>query len=254
VLGGHYIYHYLVEPGYIKNILIQKFPGKKVIDPLPPAVRHKSPVEMLCVDGAAMGGLHTLIHQLILPGHEQRVTLRLLSTGAREMLVAAVRRPPRRVRPRLMLERAGEGRLHGRHIEGADGRACNAVLRRGEDRVEHPLLGRVVHALDLVVVKGIVARERAVEAGLQVGGPVVLEDQAAAAVLLTDAGDAGVDRLAAIHVLHRRLPEEEVGKVFGLEGADKVGLGQPDGVVLDRTQGRLYGGEDSLKRCTWKYK
>jgi hypothetical protein len=29
VLGGHHIHHYLVEPGYIQNIFIQKFPGKK---------------------------------------------------------------------------------------------------------------------------------------------------------------------------------------------------------------------------------
>ena len=56
----------------------------------------------------------------------------------------------------------------------------------------------------------------------------------AAPVVLADAGDAGVDRLAAVHVLHRRLPEQEVDKVLCLEGAHKVGLGQPHRVVLKR--------------------
>jgi len=93
-----------------------------------------------------------------------------------------------------------------------------------------------VHRLDLVEVERVVTRNGAVQPGLQERGPVVLQDQISSSVVLADASDPGVDGLAAVDVLDGRLPEHEVDEVVRLEGADKVGLGQPERVVLDRPE------------------
>ena len=55
---------------------------------------------------------------------------------------------------------------------------------------------------------------------------------AATLVVFADARNARVDRLAAVHVLHGSLAEQEVHEVLRLKGADKVGLSQPHRVVL----------------------
>ena len=86
---------------------------------------------------------------------------------------------------------------------------------------------------DLVEVVGELAGDGAVEPGLEVGGPVLVQDVLAAGVLLADPGHPRVDGLAAVHVLSRHLAEEEVDVVADLVGADKVGLVQHVGVVLD---------------------
>ena len=119
-----------------------------------------------------MRGLHTLIHQLILSRQEQRIALRLLP--ALKVIVNAVSWAPRGVWPGLMLERARKGRLHRRDIETAHGGARDAILPGVERGVEQALLRHVDHALDLVIVEGIVAGNGAVQPGLEKGRPVVL--------------------------------------------------------------------------------
>lgn len=54
------------------------------------------------------------------------------------------------------------------------------------------------------------------------GGPVLVENIPTAGVPLADAGNARVDRLAAVDVLHGRFAEEEVHVVAHLKGAHKV--------------------------------
>ena len=93
-----------------------------------------------------------------------------------------------------------------------------------------------MHGLDLVVVERIVSWNRAVEPGFEVGRPVVFEDQISPSVVLADARNPRVDGLAAVDVLHRRFPEYEVDEFVRLERPDKVGLGKPERVVLDRSE------------------
>lgn len=66
-------------------------------------------------------------------------------------------------------------------------------------------------ALQLVVVKGDFSRARAVEPSLREGGPGVLQEEASAHVVLADPRHPGEHHLPAV-VLHRRLPQEEVGE------------------------------------------
>lgn len=93
----------------------------------------------------------------------------------------------------------------------------------GEDPVQQLLLGHVEGALQLVVVEGDLAGPRAVEPRLHECGPRVLQQKAAAHVVLADARHPREDHLATV-VLYRRLAEEEVGEAANLVDGDKVGL------------------------------
>ena len=93
----------------------------------------------------------------------------------------------------------------------------------GEDAVEQLQLGQVKGPLQLVVVEGDLPRARAVQPGLHEGGPRVLQQEAAADVVLAHPPGAREHHAAAV-VLHRVLPEEEVGEVADVIGGDKVGF------------------------------
>lgn len=93
----------------------------------------------------------------------------------------------------------------------------------GENAVEQLQLGQVEGALQLVVVEGDLAGPRAVEPRLHERGPGVLQQEAAAHVVLADARHPREDHLAAV-VLHRRLAQEEVGEAADLVDGDEVGL------------------------------
>lgn len=93
----------------------------------------------------------------------------------------------------------------------------------GEDPVEQLLLCHVEGALQLVVVEGDLAGARAVEPRLHERGPCVLQQEAAAHVVLADACHPREDHLAAV-ILHRRLAQEEVGEAADLIDGDEVGL------------------------------
>ena len=97
----------------------------------------------------------------------------------------------------------------------------------GEDAVDEVLLRQVEGALQLVVVEGDLAGARAVEPGLHERGPGVLQQEAAADVVLADPRHPGVDRLAAV-VLHGVLPQEEEGEEADVVGRDEVGLCQEE--------------------------
>ena len=185
------------------------------------------------IQGSHGRRLNSLINQLVLPRVGVLVRLAAL---ALEVRVVGSDRAPGGVGLGLLLEGSVERVLNGAHVEAADGRTRDAVLRSRKRRVHHRLRLDEVDRLDLVEVERIVARNGAVQPGLQEGGPVVLEDQIPAAVVLADASDSGVDGLAAVDVLDGGFPEHEVDEVVGLERPDKVGLSQPERVVLDRSE------------------
>ncbi len=104
-----------------------------------------------------------------------------------------------------------------------------------EDGIEpRVIIWDLVHVLYLVEVVGELPGDGAVEPGLQVGRPILVEDVLAACVALADACNARVDTLAAVHVLDGNLTEEEVDILADLVGADKVRLVKVVRVVLDR--------------------
>ena len=79
-------------------------------------------------------------------------------------------------------------------------------------------------------------RQGAVEPGLHERGPRVFEDDLTSGVVLADARHAGIDDLAAVHVLDGHLAEEKVNVVIGFEGADEFRVVEPFAVVLHRPQ------------------
>lgn len=93
----------------------------------------------------------------------------------------------------------------------------------GENAVEQLQLGQVKGPLQLVVVEGDLPRARAVQPGLHEGGPRVLQQEAAPDVVFAHPPGAGEHHPAAV-VLHRVLPEEEVGEVADVVGGDEVGF------------------------------
>lgn len=93
----------------------------------------------------------------------------------------------------------------------------------GENAVEQLQLGQVKGPLELVVVEGDLPWTRAVQPGLHEGGPGVLQQEAATDVVLAHPPGAREHHPAAV-VLHRVLPEEEVGEVADVIGGDEVGL------------------------------
>ena len=104
----------------------------------------------------------------------------------------------------------------------------------GEHCVEPRIIVRnLVDTLDLVEKVGKLPGNRTVEPGLEVGGPVLVQDVLAPGVPLADPRNPGVDALPAVHVLHGNLAEEEVDVLPDLVGADKVRLVEVVGVVLD---------------------
>ena len=107
----------------------------------------------------------------------------------------------------------------------------------GEDAVEQLHLGQVEGALQLVVVEGDLPGPGAVEPRLHEGGPGVLKQEAAPDVVLADAAGAREHRAPAV-VLHRVLPEEEVGEVADVVGRDEVGLWVRRGEGRHRKSGR----------------
>lgn len=92
-----------------------------------------------------------------------------------------------------------------------------------EDPVDKVLLGQVEGTLQLVVVEGDLARAGAVEPGLHECGPRVLQQEAAPDVILAHAGHPRVHGAPTV-MLHRVLPQEEVGKQPNIEGCYKVWL------------------------------
>ena len=70
-----------------------------------------------------------------------------------------------------------------------------AVLWRVKDPIDNSVVGLVTGALDLVEVERHLAGDGAVEPGLQVARPVVLEPLGAALVVFADAGYPGVNSL-----------------------------------------------------------
>lgn len=76
---------------------------------------------------------------------------------------------------------------------------------------------------DLVEVERVLPGHRAIESALEEGRPEVPEARlAAASVALANACHTGVHALAAVHVLHRSLSEEEEYEVFVLEGVHEI--------------------------------
>ena len=100
-----------------------------------------------------------------------------------------------------------EGGEHVRELEAADGAAGDGVVCRREDAVKDLLvLGRPAinrlgafdeagRRLDLVEVERNLARDGAVEPGLEEGGPLVVELVSAALVVLAHASDSRIDAL-----------------------------------------------------------
>lgn len=93
----------------------------------------------------------------------------------------------------------------------------------GEDPVDEVLLRQVEGTLQLVVVEGDLARAGAVEPGLHERGPRVLQQEAAAHVILAYSGHTRIHCASAV-MLHRVLPQEEVGEQPDVVGCHKVWL------------------------------
>ena len=92
-----------------------------------------------------------------------------------------------------------------------------------ENAVEQLQLRQVKRPLQLVVVEGYLSWSGAVQPGLHEGGPRVLQEEAAADVVLAHTPRAGKHRPATV-VLHRVFSEEEVGEVADIVGRDEVGF------------------------------
>lgn len=122
--------------------------------------------------------------------------------------------------------------MHLSNVKAANGRSHQPVCAGRKGRIELGLVrGQLVDVLDFVEVKRKLARDAAVEARLQVGGPVLVQDVLAAGVLLADARDPRVHCLAAVDVLDGRFAEEKVHVLADVERTDKVGLWKDKGKV-----------------------
>lgn len=84
-------------------------------------------------------------------------------------------------------------------------------------------LRQIESALQLIIVEWDFSWSGAVHPGLHKRGPRVLQEEAAADVVLADPPDAGKHRPPAV-VLHRVFSEEEVGEVGDVVGGDEVWL------------------------------
>ena len=101
----------------------------------------------------------------------------------------------------LSFESALEALLDFAHPEAADGTARNRVVRRVEDPKDHVALSGghdVAHGLYFVEVEGVVARDGAVEPGLEESRPLVAESARTTSIVLAYA------RHTAVHTLWRR--------------------------------------------------
>lgn len=108
--------------------------------------------------------------------------------------------------------------MHLSDVETTHRRPNQPVGAGGEGGVEFALVRRqLVHILDLVEVERKLARDAAVDASLQIGGPVLVEDVLATGVFLADPRDTRVDGLSAVDVLDGSLPEEEVHVLTDVE-------------------------------------
>lgn len=115
--------------------------------------------------------------------------------------------------------------MHFSNVKAANRRTHQPIGARRERCIEFGLVRRqLVHVLNLVEVERELARDAAVDAGLQVGGPVLVQNVLATGVLFADAGNPRVDRLAAVDVLHGRFPEEEIDVLADVKRSDKVGF------------------------------
>lgn len=84
-----------------------------------------------------------------------------------------------------------EGSLNLVNVEAAYGRSNQAISARRECGKEAALVvGQLVYRLDLVEVEWELAGDAAVEAGLQVGGPIMGQQVLPTHILLANAGDA----------------------------------------------------------------
>ena len=73
------------------------------------------------------------------------------------------------------------------------------------------------HALNLVQVEGVLARDRAVEACFEERGPCGARVLPKTRVVLAHSGNPGENGLAAVHVFNRSLAEEKVDKALKKE-------------------------------------
>lgn len=111
------------------------------------------------------------------------------------------------------------------YIIAADGRSNQSIGAGRKRGIELGfVVGQLVYGLDLVEVERELAGYAAVDARLQVGRPVLVENVLPANVSLADSCDARVDRLAAVYVLDGRLPEEEVDVVVNVETSHEIRL------------------------------
>ena len=101
----------------------------------------------------------------------------------------------------LSFEGALETLLNFAHPEAADSTARNRVVRRVEDPKDHVALPGghdVAHGLDFVEVEGVVARDGAVEPGLEERRPLVAESVRTTSIVLA------YPCHTAVHTLGRR--------------------------------------------------
>lgn len=70
------------------------------------------------------------------------------------------------------------------------------------------------HPLDLVKVKRVVPRHRAVQSRFQIRRPRILGFVRTALIVLANAGHAGKHRFAAVYVFHGGFSEEKIDEVL----------------------------------------
>jgi hypothetical protein len=111
------------------------------------------------------------------------------------------------------------------NVIAAHGRTDQAIGAGRKGGVELGfIIGQLIDRLDLVEVERKFARNAAIDARLQVGGPVLAKDILAAIVAFANPSNTRVDRLAAVDVLDGRFAEKEVHVLATVEGTDKVGF------------------------------
>lgn len=118
-----------------------------------------------------------------------------------------------------------EGRIDVAYVVAAHRRAENAVCVRREGGVEFGVvIWHFINWLYFIEIKWKFAGDAAIDARLQVGRPILADHIFAATIVLADACDAWVDRLAAIDVLNGVFAEKEVHIFVHIEGANEIGF------------------------------
>lgn len=108
-------------------------------------------------------------------------------------------------------------------VKAAYGWSDQAIRAGRECRIELGLVaGQLVDGLNFVEIEWKLARNTAIQARLQIGGPVLAEDVLAASVFFADARDSTVDGLAAVDVFDGRFAEKEIHVVANVERAHEI--------------------------------